>query len=171
MKQFTGILLFFAVCTGAIGQVLPVGDGVLSSTKLLSVDRMTGADPESGPDGLMFCFLVSRTPLGQHKFAIKETRDFSISGKSYRELSQSALGRVFKPAIAVHDAAKYAIDHPELATVVAAAPQRSLIVTLAISGPKLQVGDDVKVILQVGFGRSVEKPEAESLVFETKVPE
>jgi hypothetical protein len=171
MSKFSSILLFIAVCIAAFAQTLPVSEGALSSTKLLSVERMTAANPESGPDGLRFCFLVSRTPAGQHRFAIKETRDLFISGKSYRELSQSALGRVFEPAMAVHDSAKFVIDHPELAAVVSAAPQRSLIVTLAISGPKLQVGDQVQVILHVGFGRSAEKPEAESLVFETKVPE
>jgi hypothetical protein len=143
----------------------------LSSTRLLSVERLKAAAPDQGPDGLSFCFLVSRTPAAQHKFAIKETKDFTVSQQSYRELSQSALGRTFEPRTAVYDATKYASEHPEVASAVAAAPPRSLIITSVISGPKLQEGDAIQFVLHLGFGRSADKPpESEDLVFTTTVP-
>jgi len=170
MLKFSTIVPFLALCSVAVAQVVPVSEGVLSSTRLLSVERVKVTASEEGPDGLLFCFLVSRTPVGQHKFAIQETRDFSVLGRSYRELSQSTLGRVGEPKMAVHDAAKYLRENPERAATAENAQERSLIVTLALSGPQLRDGDDVKVVLRLGFGRSAERPEVESLVFETKVP-
>jgi hypothetical protein len=164
-------VLFLATCLSAVAQTPPLTEGQLSSTRLLSVERVKATGPDQGPDGLSFCFLVSRTPAAQHKFAIKETKDFTVSQQSYRELSQSALGRTFEPKTAVHDATRYAAEHPEVASAVAVAPPRSLIITSAISGPKLKEGDAIQIILHLGFGRSADKPpESENLIFTTTVP-
>ena len=73
---------------------------------------------------------MSRTATAQHKLAIKETRDFIVSQRSYREVTQ-AQGRVLEPQVGIHDAKKYAIDHPDLAASIAAAPERSLVVVVA----------------------------------------
>jgi hypothetical protein len=170
MSKIASAILFFTAYATVVAQVPPVNEGELSSTRLLSIERITTDTPEQGPDGLSFSFLVSPTPVARHKFAIKETHDFTVAQRSYRELSQSTLGRVFKSKMAVHDASKYAIDHPGVASAIAAAPQRSLMVTLALSGPTLKDGDAVEVVLHVGFGRSAEKPEGEDLVFKTTVP-
>lgn len=113
---------------------------------------------------------MSRTATAQHKLAIKETRDFVVSQRSYREVTQASQGRVFEPQVGIHDAKKYAIDHPDLAASIAAAPERSLVVVVAISGAPLEVGSEIEVPLHVGFGRSADKPESEDLLFRTNVP-
>lgn len=171
MPKLPSVLLFFALCSAANAQTAPVREGVLSATRLLTVTRLMPANAEAGPDGLVFVFLVSRTADGRYKFAVNETHDLFVSGKSYQESSQSALGRRFEPEMSIHEAAKYAAAHPELAALVAAAAPRSLIVTLALAGPKLRAGDEVTVSLQLGFGRTADKSDTETLVFGTKVPE
>jgi hypothetical protein len=70
MSKLTYALLFLAACTSLLAQTPPLNEGQLSSTRLLSVERLKAAAPDQGPDGLSFCFLVSRTPAAQHKFAI-----------------------------------------------------------------------------------------------------
>lgn len=170
MRKPTCFILGFVTCCAAIAGILPQKPAELSSTQLISIQRLETKGSEQGPDGLSFCFLVSRTATAQHKLAIKETRDFLVSKRSYREVSQASLGRVFEPQVAVHDASKYAADHPELAPSLTAAPPKSLVVVVAISGSKLEAGSDVEVRLHIGFGRSADKPEAEELVFRTKVP-
>jgi hypothetical protein len=169
------IATFLLLCTSFIfasaqPPTPPVTEGKLSSTRLLSVQRLKSEIPDQGPDGMLFCFLVARTPVAQHNMALKETRDFAVGKRSYQALSRSSLGRVFEPQTAVHDAAKYALDHPEVASAVAEAPPRSVIITSAISGPELKAGDSVEIVLHVGFGRTPDKPEAENLVFTTTVP-
>jgi len=154
----------------AFAHVLPVKPAELSVTRLIGVERLRGEMPNQGPDGLSFCFLISRTGNAQHKLAIKETTDFTVSKRSYRETTQASSGQVFEPHTTIHDAAKYGADHPEAAAAIAEAPKQSLVAVVAISGAPLVMGSDVEVRLRVGFGRSAGTPESEELLFRTKVP-
>jgi hypothetical protein len=170
MRNYIPLVLFALFVSVGFGQVLPSKEGELSTTRLLKVERLVSHVADELPDGLVFHFLVSRKAPAEHKFAIKETRDFIVSGQSYRNATEAKLGRSSDAQTGVHDAIKYAAEHPEFATPVSGAPKRSLIITVAIRGCNLMEGRDVELILHTGFGRTTGAPEGEDLNFKTQVP-
>jgi hypothetical protein len=170
MRNHFCLVLFVSLCSVSFGQVDPVRKGELSSTQLLSVERLVSNRPDQGPDGLSFRFLVKKKPPAEYEFGLKETRDFDVLGESYRKVTETTLGRVFEPHTTVDDAAEYVAEHPKLAAAVPAAPQGSAIMTVVITGSPLKDGQDVEVKLNVGFGRTAGTPESEELTFRTKVP-
>src|SRR6187431_2702264 len=97
MGKLTSFILACVSCALAVGDVLPEKPGELSATRLIDVQRLKDSAPNLGPDGLSFCFLVSRTERAQHKLEIVETKDFVVSERSYREATQATLGRTFEP--------------------------------------------------------------------------
>lgn len=164
------LLLFVLIAANVFGQVSPENAGELSSTQLINVERSPSAVPNKGPDGLVFNFVVSKTPTGQHHLGIKETRDFKVGDQSYLQLTQTALGRHFEPGTVIDDPAKFAAAHPKLSDIVSAAPADSLVVTVTITGAPLVEGQDVEITLHLGFGRTPDAPSTEDLVFKTEVP-
>jgi hypothetical protein len=170
MRKLVSFLFGCVASAAAFAHVLPEKPAELSVTRLIGVERLQGGKPNQGPDGLSFCFLLSRTEKAQGKLAIKETKDFTVSQRSYREVTQASSGQVSEPHTSIHDAAKYSADHPATAAIIAEAPKQSLVAVIAISGTPLVAGSDVEVRLRVGFGRTAGTPESEELLFRTKVP-
>jgi hypothetical protein len=167
--------LFSALVASTVhSQIAPSKSGTLSSTHLLSVERLSPDDstnnPQKAPDGLLYCFLVARNPPATHKFAIKETKDFQVGGASYLASTRTKLGASYTPITTVHGVAKFAAQHSTAAVSLAKAPPDSLVITVAIGGAPLKDGEPAELTLHVGFGRTPDEFKVEALSFRTQVP-
>lgn len=161
-----GLMLLTAGLVRAAGEPAAfLHEGKLSTTRLIDVSRLTGMPGKAdvAPDGLWFAFLVTPTVAANGKFTLKETRDVRVAGKSYRELTQGLLNRAFEPRTEINDTARFLARHPRLR--LAETPRQSLVLTVALPGARLTAGDEVDIVLRIGFGK-----ETEEIVFRSKVP-
>lgn len=171
MQLILAFVFFVLTSTATFGQVAPKTLGTLSTTHLLSVERLVPGDPNLGPDGLLFCFLVASKPPAEHKFGIKQTEDFKVNGESYEAITKRELGKNFTHLTTVHDVEKYLAENPKIANLVSKiTPNSRLIITALISGAPLNDGENVELVFHIGFGRTTDEPEIEDLIFTTKVP-
>ena len=105
--RLTTLLSWFvlsAALTFAAGPALATREGKLSVVRLLAVSRLLpeGTAADAAPDGLTFHFVVVRVPDAE-MFTLKETRDSTLGGESYRTKTTAALGRQFEPRTVVND--------------------------------------------------------------------
>jgi hypothetical protein len=131
----------------------PVQTGALSTVHLLATGRPSGGP---APDGMQFLFLVKRGTGAEGSITLKETRDFTVGGNSYQDMTQAELGQKFEPRTSVDKADTFFSRQPGLRGLAPADIGDSYILTIAISGAKLPPGSNVEVTVHVGFGKSVE---------------
>lgn len=136
--------------------------GKMSTVQLLATSRI--ARPT--PDGVRFLFLVKPVAGGsEEKFAIKETRDFLIDGKSYQEKTQAELGKKFEPETSIDSAEGFFAKQPGARRLAPEDIKGGKIVVLHIGGAPLTAGASGEVTLHVGFDL-----QAEPLTFAFRVP-
>jgi hypothetical protein len=135
------------------------------TARLLATGRVTGKE---APDGLRFMFLLTRAANVTGSPALKETRDFRLSGASYQEKTQAELGKKFEPVTVFEPAEKFFANQPRLqaaADLTAADVAGAYILTIEIAGVVLPADGKAEVAVQAGFGTEVEP-----FTFEVKVP-
>ena len=139
-----------------VSAALPTFDGTSARIQLLDA-RTVDAPAESGAaTSVRLVYLVTRQPGVAGKLALREPQDIMIRGRSYREITQAALGRVFEPSTTVTDAAPYFQKHPALKT--ADAPDRgALVIQVELPGARFPKDADLQSTLFLGFGEKVEK--------------
>lgn len=142
----------------------------LASARLLGVRRITPPKNEndaSAPrDGLAFAVVVSPTTELTSGRALKEMKDaLRIGGKSYADLSQTALGKKYSPKIVVHDADKFFADTPALSRGEAAPPPGSYVLTMSYIGAELETNAPVELIVEAGYNK-----QADTFRLRTRVP-
>jgi hypothetical protein len=131
----------------------PIQTGSLATVHLLATGRSSGGP---APDGMQFLFLVKRGAGVEGSITLKETRDFTVAGNSYQDLTQAELGQRFEPRTMVDTADAFFSKQPGLRGLAPADIGGGYILTIAISGAKLSVGSNVEVTVHVGFGKAVE---------------
>jgi hypothetical protein len=131
----------------------PMQSGSLSTVHLLATGRPSGGP---APDGMQFLFLVKRGAGAEGSITLKETRDFTVAGSSYQDMTQAELGQKFEPRTSVDKADTFFSRQPGLRGLAPADIGDSYILAIAISGAKLPAGSNVEITVHVGFGKSVE---------------
>ncbi len=127
--------------------------GPLATVHLLATGRPSGGP---APDGMQFLFLVKRGAGVEGSITLKETRDFTVAGSSYQDMTQAELGQRFEPRTSVDNADAFFSKQPGLRGLAPADIGGGYILTIAISGAKLPAASNVEVTVHVGFGKAVE---------------
>jgi hypothetical protein len=131
----------------------PLQTGALATVQLLATGRPSGGP---APDGMQFLFLVKRGAGVEGSPTLKETRDFTVAGSSYQDMTQAELGQRFEPRTSMDTADAFFSKQPGLRGLAPADVGGGYILTIAISGAKLPAASNVEITLHVGFGKAVE---------------
>jgi hypothetical protein len=127
--------------------------GKMSTVRLLATARLT----KPSPDGVRFLFLVTPTSGTPGNFALKETRDFLLDGKSYREMTKAETGKEWEPETEFYGAEGFFAKQPGMRRL---APEGDLtganILVMAIGGAALPARAAGEITLRVGFEKEVE---------------
>jgi hypothetical protein len=148
---FAGILLAHVAWAAS-----PIFEGASARIQLLDA-RVLDAPKQSGAvKSVRMVYLVTRQPGVVGKLALKEPRDVTIKGRSYRELTESELGRTFEPSTVITEAAKFFQEHSALKPE--GAPESgALIIKVELPGAALPKDAEVQSKLSLGFGDKVEE--------------
>lgn len=160
MKQLSRVL-GGASCIAAVSfgsQLGFVKMGVHSEVRLLSAQRLPAhalSEAGRGIDGLRFVFLVSRLAKSEESLTLKEVRDFTVDGRSYRAIIGDESDRNVEPQ-------SYILDPSDLLNLDGAVGgllrkgRTAAGIVVDIAGGKLPSRGRVQVTLSVGWNDRVE---------------
>jgi hypothetical protein len=145
--------------------MIRIGD--LSTVTLLAV-RQARELPKGAHGGLVFHFLIEPSPSATGAFTLAELRDFTVSGRKFSALSAEALERKPESETILTSAIDFKSNvGPDLKRLIpGTAGKRAVVMSTILSGPKLPVGADCEVTVDVGWG-----DETEMFGFRFRVPE
>jgi hypothetical protein len=131
-------------------------DGKLSSVRLIEVASANRDRPwpelDGAPDGLRVVFLIRKKPGVQGKFTLRELRDFTIDGRSYRDLTRETLGKEYEPSTLIDDVPGFIENHPDLsAEIPALSGEEALIMEATIGGARFPRAGRCEVTVEVGW--------------------
>jgi len=154
MKSVLCLALLLALPATAAETARPakIQTGRMSTVQLLA----TGRAAQGAPDGMRFLVLVTPTPGTTGALTVKETRDFLIDGKSYRERSQTELGKPIEPASVLDSAEGFFAKQPRARRLAPENIDGAHIMSVSIGGAGLQAGAAGQVNVSVGFNKEVE---------------
>ena len=134
----------------------PIFEGASARIQLLDA-RLLDAQAQSGAvKTVRMVYLVTRQPGVVGKLALKEPRDVTIKGRSYREITEAELGRTFEPSTIISDAAKFFQEHSTLKPE--GAPESgALIIKVELPGAAIPENSELQSTLSLGFGGKVEE--------------
>jgi hypothetical protein len=129
-----------------------VHTGKMSTVHLLAIARVS----QPSPDGVRFLVMVTPAAGIQGQFALKETRDFLIDGKSYREMTKAETGRVWEPSTELDTADGFFAKQPGARRLAPENIAGAKILVVAIGGAALPPQGTGEVTFNLGLDKEVE---------------
>lgn len=149
-------LIFATTASGNPEPSPQTQDGKLSSVRLI---ELASANPDrpwpelaGAPDGLRVVVLIRKKPGVQGKLTLRELRDFTIDGRSYRDLTLATLNREYEPSTVIRNVRDFIEQHPELSSEIPElSGEEALVMETTIGGARFPRVGRCEVTLEVGW--------------------
>jgi hypothetical protein len=164
VRRWAALLLLNAVFPAIMGahlrqQSTTAKQGTLSEVRLLDLSRLPSQIVRSASpaqDGFRMVFLILSRVSGEAVFTMQELRDVTVDGRSYREVTVTALGKPIEPMTTILKTEDLARIDGSVRQLLRATTRAAAMV-VDIPGATRPARGQGRVLLKVGWNDRLEE--------------